>query len=113
MCTERGGNNTDDLTDLEYLDEKDFWELNKLYKNANQVILRIIDITYYIGIKDLYSSIVDGSQDTLRYLQEIIDLMEQNNIPLPDEKLFGKFPISENEGWGREFTRDDVFNEKN
>ncbi len=87
--------------------------MKSCHKNANQVILIIIDITYYIGIKDLYSSIVDGSQDTLRYLQEIIDLMELNNFPLPDDKLFGKFPISENEGWGREFTRDYVFNETN
>lgn len=109
-CTGRSIiNDTEFLDDLEFLTEEKFWELNKLYKKSNMIILRMIDLIFEISTRDLYSSISHGSPDTLNYLQEIIDLMEQNNISLPEIKLFEKFPITENDGWGREFKRAYVF----
>lgn len=109
-CTPNGVlNSTDDLSDLEFLNETEFWEINKLYQKTNKIILRIIDVIFYIGIKDLYTSITNGSQETLKYIQEIIDLLNNNNIALPNIKLFNQFPISENNGWGREFERADIF----
>jgi len=35
--------------------------------------------------------------------------MNENNIPLPDIKMFKQFPVTENNGWGRAFNRDEVF----
>jgi hypothetical protein len=110
-CTGRSIINDEEyLDDLEFLTKERFWELNTLYKKSNSIILRIIDLIFEISTRDLYSSIVNASPDTLIYLREIIDLMEQNNISLPDVNLFKKFPFTENEGWGREFTREDIFN---
>ncbi|HEY9009344.1 MAG TPA: hypothetical protein VIM75_24575 [Ohtaekwangia sp.] len=113
-CTGRSIiNDEGHLDDLEFLTKEKFWELNKLYKNANHAILRMIDLIFEISTRDLYASIVNASPDTLKYLQEIIDMMNQNEIPLPDAKLFQKFPITENEGWGREFSRDEIYNGDN
>jgi hypothetical protein len=42
-------------------------------------------------------------------LQEIIHLLEDNNIPLPNIKLLGNYSINENNGWGKEFRREDIF----
>lgn len=113
-CTGRSIINDEEyLEDLDFLTKEKFWELNKLYKNANSTVLKIIDLIFEISTRDLYSSIANNSQDTLGYLIEIIELMEQNNIPLPDVELFERFPIAEGDGWGREFTRDELMNEIN
>jgi hypothetical protein len=102
-------NDENSLDDLAFLSKDQFWKINAIYKKANKDVLRIIDLIFEIGTRDLYASIVNGSPDTLNYLQKIIDLMKQNNIPLPDYDLFKNYSISENEGWGREFTRDEIF----
>jgi hypothetical protein len=104
------------LEELSYQDKgiinisiKEYEELRFLYSKSNKVCDSIINLIFEIGTRDLYSSIVNGSPDTIEYLQEIIILMQQNNIPLPDIEIFKKFPITENHGWGREFTRNAVF----
>lgn len=111
-CTGRSIiNDEGNLEDLEFLTKDKFWELNKLYKKSNNVILRIIDLIFEISTRDLYASIVNGSPDTLKYLQEIIDTMDQNKISLPNMEFIKKLPISENGGWGRDFTRQEIFSE--
>jgi hypothetical protein len=101
-----------DEKEMEFLNEDEYNQLKIIYSNSNELINTMINKIFEIGTRDLYSSIVNNSPDTINYLKEIIQLMEQNNIQLPDIKLFEKFPITENEGWGREFTRKDIFNEK-
>ncbi|GAA4275919.1 hypothetical protein [Aquimarina mytili] len=97
--------------EMEYIDRDEYEKLSLLYKNSNNTINYIIDKLFEIGTRDLYSSIINNSPDTLKYLQEIIDVMEERGITLPNIKFFQKFPISENEGWGRKFLREDIFNE--
>lgn len=111
-CTGRSIiNDEGNLDDLEFLTKEKFWELNKLYKGSNKTILRMIDLIFEISTRDLYASIANNSPDTLNYLQEILDLMDRNNIAVPEITLFQKFSINENAGWGREFTREEIFNE--
>jgi len=95
--------------DMENLTESQYDELKKLYSSGNEVTNFIIDKVFEVGTRDLYSSIVNDSPDTIKYTEEIKEVMEKNKIPLPDISLFKKIPISENEGWGREFTREDLF----
>lgn len=94
--------------EMEFLTEEEYNNLREVYSNSNTVINSIINLIFEIGTRDLYSSIVNESQDTIKYLQEIIHLLEENNIPLPDIKLFETYTINENDGWGREFGRDDI-----
>jgi hypothetical protein len=98
---------------ITHISENDYEALRLLYSNVNTVCQNIINSLFNIGTRNLYSSIVNNSPETLIYLQEIIDIMDQNNIPLPDIKPFMKFPITEEEGWGREFTREEILNENN
>ncbi|WP_259016787.1 hypothetical protein [Emticicia fluvialis] len=109
-CIPRGVlNDTDDLSDLDFLSETQFWSLNQLYKKCNNELLEIIDLIFFIGISDLYSSIENYSPQTIEYLQEILLIMNKHKIPLPPVNMFYQFSITEYNGWGREFTREDVF----
>lgn len=94
---------------MEFVNEKEYEHLRFLYQSSNEVINEIINKIFEIGTRDLYSSIVNGSTDTLIYLAEIEKLMRKNDIPLPDVNRLGKFSILENEGWGRAFTKEDIF----
>ena len=85
--------------------------LINIYKHSNKVIHFIINTITDIWTYDLYSSIVNNSPQTLAYLSEIISLMEQENIPLPAVESFLQFSIQENGGWGRAFTREEIFNQ--
>jgi len=93
----------DILTASQYNDLKD------LYNSVNEAICFILNKVFDIGTRDLYSSIVNNSADTMKSTQEVKMMMETNKIPPPDIELLKKFPISENYGWGREFTREDIF----
>lgn len=94
---------------LDFLSKQQFWEFNKLYSQCNDEILQIIDLIFSIGVEDLYSSIVNNSPETICHLNDIINILNNDNIPLPSIDLFERFPITENHGWGREFTRAEVY----
>ena len=99
------------LKGYQYFTEEEHDALNILYKGANPVILDMIVIIYDIGLTNLNTAI---NTERLKMLpmpdvEALIDLMTSNNIPLPDSRLFEQFPITENHGWGREFTRTHVF----
>ena len=74
-------------------------------------ILKMIDLIFELGRKNLFVSIRDERTKSaaLPFLQSIIEIMHENNIPLPDINLFKQFAVSENNGWGREFTKEDIF----
>ncbi|AEA42353.1 hypothetical protein [Fluviicola taffensis] len=96
----------------ECINEKKHNELQLLYKNSNAEILKIINLIFDIGTRDSYSSISNFSPDTIKYLNEIISILEQNSIQLPNEKLFINQSISENQGWGKEFSKEDILSEE-
>lgn len=89
--------------DFEYLDEKNFEYLYSLYKNIDEKIDFIMTSIYNIGTSHAYSVIVEYGQKSLDELEKLIIYMIQNNIQLPDIKLFETFSIEENEGWGNKF----------
>ena len=96
-------------SDIAYLTKEQYYVLNKTYKNAPRVLNEIINHAFQIASFELYGSIVGNSPVTMKYIEEVINLMTQENIPMPDAELFAKFSINENNGWGRSFTRKDVF----
>lgn len=100
---------TEYLDDLDNISVEEFRQLEDLYKRSNNEINKIIDFIFNIGTRDLYAAIVNGSPDTLKYIQRIIDIMCENNIELPNVRLFDKFSINENQGWGKEFIKEDIF----
>lgn len=89
-----------------------FGEVQKLYDEKNPVILEIIQLIHDIGSTNINVTIRNEAlkMATIPYLQTLIGLMNKNNVRLPEIKLFKKFPITDNRGWGWTFIREDVFN---
>lgn len=106
-CVMKGYN----IRDCEYITEKEHNKARALYENADPIILRIIELTLEIGSTNLNTTINTEKLKMLHMpdIEELISLMKTNGIPLPDSRLFEQFPITENHGWGREFTRVHVF----
>ncbi|WP_108867402.1 hypothetical protein [Aquimarina aquimarini] len=96
------------VKEMNYINREEYSKLTNLYNSSNEVIIFILNKLFEIGTRDLYSSISNNSLDTLEYLEDIIDIMNKNKIPLPEVKFFKKFSINENNGWGRELNRSDL-----
>jgi hypothetical protein len=92
------------------INEQTHNQLKDIYSEVNQDLLAIIDLVFEIGTRDLYSTITNKSQDTLLYIQKINTILNKYKIDPPNYRIFEKYSISENNGWGIEFTRDDIFN---
>lgn len=89
--------------DYEYLEERNFEYLYDLYTNIDEKIDFVITAIYNIGTSHSYSVIKGVGQQSLDELNILICYMSNNNIPLPDIKLFEKFSIEDNNGWGNIF----------
>lgn len=81
------------------------------YKRCYKYTLDIIDLIYDLGRTNLFIAINNDElkEASLPYLQEIIDLMIENHISMPNIDLFKKYPITENNGWGKGFTKEMIF----
>lgn len=100
------------IKDYNYFSRKVHDRLQDYYKRCDKYFLEIIDLIYELGKTNIFIVInnTDLKEASLPFLQEIINLMIENNIPLPNTKLFEKFSVSENYGLGREFARAEIFN---
>lgn len=94
--------------EMELLTEDQFNELRELFNTSNDVINQIINQIFWIATEDLYSSISNYSQGTIDTLLKILKEMDKYEIDTPDIQLFTELTIEENDGWGREFKREDV-----
>lgn len=93
----------DTIEDAEYITEKEFKYLYKLYSNSNQEILLFLKIIFECGTCELYSKLYDYSSNTLKKIELAIDIMKKNNIDLVDIKLFERYSFNECDGWGNCF----------
>ncbi len=103
------------IKDYKYLSKEQHDNLQTLYKNTPSVILVLLGMIYEVGITNVFVKVNSTAlkEAQLPFLNDIIYLMKSNNIPLPEIELFKKYPVTENDGWGREFTREEIFNESN
>lgn len=96
------------LKECEYIDQVVHNELLNLYENVDLDVLKIIDLIFEIGTRDLYTSISNNSPDTIKYINEIEEILISKNILLPTTQNLEKFDITQNYGWGNEFTRNQI-----
>jgi hypothetical protein len=104
-----------EVKNYQYLSRLQHDNLHVLYKNAPPVITTLLGLIYEIGITNVLVKVNSSSlkEAQLPFLNDAIHLMEKNHITLPEINLFEKFPISENNGWGRTFTKAEVFSANN
>jgi len=93
------------------LSYNDYVELDFLYKTVPKYIFELMELAFECGTIELYGAIENKSERTIELVLKAIETMKQNDIVLPNIDLLKKFTITENSGWGRQFTREDIFNE--
>ncbi len=103
----------DNYEDNKIISLQDYNTLKLLYSSSPKYILELIEFVFEIGTIELYGKIMDYSEKTTQMVLEIIRIMEINKINYPELKLFDKYSILENNGWGRRFTKEQIFNNYN
>lgn len=101
----------------EYVEDFEFFspticrKFQRYYEKCQKYTLDIIDLIYDLGRTNLFVTINNDElkEASFPYLQKIINLMIENHISMPNIDLFKKFPITENNGWGRGFTKEMIF----
>lgn len=89
--------------EFEYINEETFNYLYNLYQNIDEKIDDLMNAIYDIGVSHIYSIIEGYGQSSLDALDIVLEFMNENNILLPDIKIFKKYSIEENRGWGNRF----------
>lgn len=92
---------------------EDYTKLKELYKTAPRFLFELMELAFECGTIDLYGGIENNSEKTIQSVLHCIEIMNKNNIELPNIDLLKKYSISENHGWGKTFTKEEIFNESN
>lgn len=87
------------------LSKDELIRLKMTYEKLPQFILEIFHYTLWIGYEHLYSVVPNESPETLKYIKNIIRLMQQNNLPTPSIEKYLSLKFSEDSGWGKEISR--------
>lgn len=93
----------DSFDGAEFISESEFIHLKKLYRKTNSDVLFFLKNIFECGTCDLYSKLCDYSPNTIRCVQQSLDVLKKLNIELVDMKLFKKYLYNDCDGWGTPF----------
>ncbi len=93
----------DTMDDVEYITEKEYDYLYGLYRKTAQDVLLFLKIIFECGTCEIYARVCDHSPDTLRKVDEAIQILNRNKVKLLEVKSFEKFKYSECDGYGEHF----------
>jgi hypothetical protein len=102
----------DEYEDNETISFNEYSEFKILYRNTQKFIFQLMEIAFECGTVDLYGAIENDSEKTILSVLKCIEIMKENDIELPNIELLKKYNVSENDGWGNQFTKGDIFNEE-
>lgn len=94
---------TDPFEVFEFISERDYLLLKKIYKENCADINLMMNIIYDLGTMELYSKLENNSPFTLQKLQEAENVLLRNNIQLISIHPFEQYLYSEENGWGERF----------
>lgn len=92
----------------DYINKSEHDELRRSYQGSSKELQNCIDLIFDIGTTDLYSSITNKSPRTILVLKEIILILEENFLQIPDIRRFENYQIDKEEGWGCRFHKSDL-----
>jgi len=92
--------------DYETLSAKEICELKLFYEKCPLYFSDIIDSCVGVGLSNLYGGIVGAAQDSIDKVINIIKIMTENNIKIPDVNGYLRFAFKD--GWGDSFTKKDA-----
>lgn len=73
-------------------------KLVEYYSSQPKIITEILEDLFWIGMSNLYGGF--DSNISFPYIESIVLLMGENNIPYPDIDILTRFPSSDMGGWG-------------
>ncbi|WBX75074.1 hypothetical protein PG911_10435 [Tenacibaculum ovolyticum] len=82
----------------EVIDSSFYDVLKEYYEKLSDETLKIIDDLFTIGFSNLYGEF--DSSESMEYLKNIIDLMSENNLKLPDFNIVENCSVTQRNGWG-------------
>jgi hypothetical protein len=83
--------------------------LLRFYKETPNEIIEIIDNTIEVGVSNIYGGTGECSRYSLEPTMNVTELAISSNITIPPIKVFVvECKYSTSNGWGRQFTREDV-----
>ncbi|MFF2484331.1 hypothetical protein [Paenibacillus sp. NPDC058071] len=89
--------------EFERLSKEEFLYLYNLYQDMDESINSLLYGIHELGASHAYSVVSGYGESSLKSLERLINLMIDNNYPLPNVEQFLIFSIDENKGWGNEF----------
>ncbi|OOB81618.1 hypothetical protein BZL53_14525 [Flavobacterium columnare] len=98
-------NNSYDTGYYEIISEDLYILLKEYYSNISKVTIDIIENLFTLGFSNLYGAF--ESNISLKYLHKIMEIMEMNNIPLPNYEIVKSCSVTERKGWGELVKMDD------
>ena len=93
----------DSLDGAEFISENEYNHLQKLYRKTNSDVLYLVKIIFECGTCNLYSKLRDCSPNTIKCIQQAIEVLKKLDIELIDVKSFEKYAYNECDGWGTPF----------
>ncbi|MDW7694367.1 hypothetical protein R9C00_06425 [Flammeovirgaceae bacterium SG7u.111] len=84
------------------------YELRSLYDEIPAYITRIVDEVILIGTSNLYAGTGEYAKNSHFHTMNVIQIMEDKNIPLPSIEIFREYSFKEKGGWGRGFDKEEI-----
>lgn len=84
--------------DCEFITAEEFAFLHNLYNKSCQEIITFLRIIFELGTMEIYERLVNNSSDTIKKLQEGVNIALNEGIELPDKSEFEKYKYSECDG---------------
>lgn len=94
--------------DLEYVSQTEFDVLKSLYGNANNMVLDMIEVIFYIGTLELFGSISNGAIQSLKQLEKLLSIMNSIPVEPPAIGLVRRYSFQEENGWGTSFNKKEI-----
>lgn len=93
----------DTLEDFEFITSEEYKCLHKLYSESCRDVHRFIKLIFELGSIDLYSRLVDNSPNSLKKIEEAVELLKANGIDNISIEPFRQYSFKERNGWGEKF----------
>lgn len=85
------------------LAKDDYEKIYSDYSKLSSDFLKILELTAWVGISNIYGGTGSHSQTTLDYLLDVLQITADLGVSAPNLDTFLHYKYSEKKGWGKTF----------
>ena len=89
-----------EAADFEYISENEFFLFRSSINSSDEALNTIMHCIYDIAMEYAYEAIHDYGKATFKYISEVIAILKENKISLPDIDKVSSFTFDKFGGWG-------------